>query len=315
MIVDDGGLRGGGNGGGLLRGGRQRLIGALAATTASMVAGRGWRGSGAWNSARVCGTQFGRRAHAGAGRMHDLRQPTRGTATLAPCRAHRSFRIHLPTPMPTLRRRILALACLSALQPAFAQAPDASAANPPPTATCPAAASGCRATSPSTANSTTRHGGGALVQEIATTSSPATTRPRQSDHRPHRLHRRRAVRRLPRARPGPGVDPHLRNLGDRDAFNDDWVGLFLDTFSDHRRGYELVSNPLGVQGDLIRRRNQQQQPRKTRAGTGCGAAPGASPPLTWRCAFLLRLRFPARRRNSAGASRCSAAGRATKRHQ
>lgn len=46
------------------------------------------------------------------------------------------------------------------------------------------------------------------------------------------------------------IRAHLR---DRDAmFNDDWVGVFLDTFNDHRRGYELVVNPLGVQGDLIR---------------------------------------------------------------
>lgn len=46
------------------------------------------------------------------------------------------------------------------------------------------------------------------------------------------------------------VRAHLR---DRDAmFNDDWVGVFLDTFNDHRRGYELVANPLGVQGDIIR---------------------------------------------------------------
>ena len=43
------------------------------------------------------------------------------------------------------------------------------------------------------------------------------------------------------------------NLRDRDSmFNDDWVGVFLDTFNDNRRGYELVVNPLGVQGDLIR---------------------------------------------------------------
>lgn len=46
------------------------------------------------------------------------------------------------------------------------------------------------------------------------------------------------------------IRAHLR---DRDtAFNDDWVGVFLDTFNDHRRGYELVVNPLGVQADLIR---------------------------------------------------------------
>ncbi len=46
------------------------------------------------------------------------------------------------------------------------------------------------------------------------------------------------------------IRAHLR---DRDAmFNDDWVGVFLDTFNDHRRGYELAVNPLGVQGDIIR---------------------------------------------------------------
>lgn len=46
------------------------------------------------------------------------------------------------------------------------------------------------------------------------------------------------------------IRAHLR---DRDAaYDDDWVAVFLDTFNDHRRGYELVVNPLGVQGDIIR---------------------------------------------------------------
>ena len=39
--------------------------------------------------------------------------------------------------------------------------------------------------------------------------------------------------------------------------------LFLDTFNDNRRGYELVVNPLGVQGDLIRdetNTNNQEDP-------------------------------------------------------
>jgi hypothetical protein len=45
------------------------------------------------------------------------------------------------------------------------------------------------------------------------------------------------------------IRAHLR---DRDsAFNDDWVGLFVDTFDDQRRGYEFIVNPLGVQADLI----------------------------------------------------------------
>ncbi|HWS76874.1 MAG TPA: DUF5916 domain-containing protein, partial [Thermomonas sp.] len=45
------------------------------------------------------------------------------------------------------------------------------------------------------------------------------------------------------------IRAHLR---DRDsAFSDDWVGVFLDTFDDQRRGYEMIVNPLGVQSDLI----------------------------------------------------------------
>jgi hypothetical protein len=39
---------------------------------------------------------------------------------------------------------------------------------------------------------------------------------------------------------------------DRDqAWNDDWVGVVLDTFNDQRRAYELICNPLGVQMDAI----------------------------------------------------------------
>jgi len=43
------------------------------------------------------------------------------------------------------------------------------------------------------------------------------------------------------------------HLTDRDgAFRDDFVGVMLDTFDDHRRNYEFFVNPLGVQMDLIR---------------------------------------------------------------
>jgi len=43
------------------------------------------------------------------------------------------------------------------------------------------------------------------------------------------------------------------HLTDRDgAFTDDFVGVMLDTFDDHRRNYEFFVNPLGVQMDLIR---------------------------------------------------------------
>src|SRR5205085_2818279 len=35
------------------------------------------------------------------------------------------------------------------------------------------------------------------------------------------------------------------------VFNDDWVGVWLDTFNDGRRAYELIFNPLGVQADAM----------------------------------------------------------------
>src|SRR5688572_20688721 len=34
-------------------------------------------------------------------------------------------------------------------------------------------------------------------------------------------------------------------------FNDDFVGVVLDTFNDERRAFEFFSNPLGVQNDLL----------------------------------------------------------------
>ena len=41
-------------------------------------------------------------------------------------------------------------------------------------------------------------------------------------------------------------------LRDRDtAYNDDFVGVVLDTFNDQRRAFEFFANPLGVQMDLI----------------------------------------------------------------
>lgn len=42
------------------------------------------------------------------------------------------------------------------------------------------------------------------------------------------------------------------HLTDRDRmFQDDFVGVVLDTFNDERRGFEFFVNPLGVQGDLF----------------------------------------------------------------
>jgi hypothetical protein len=41
-------------------------------------------------------------------------------------------------------------------------------------------------------------------------------------------------------------------FSDRDRmWNDDWVGVVLDTFNDERRAYELFANALGVQGDML----------------------------------------------------------------
>ena len=42
------------------------------------------------------------------------------------------------------------------------------------------------------------------------------------------------------------------HLSDRDtAWNDDWVGIVLDTFNDERRAFEFFVNPLGVQMDVL----------------------------------------------------------------
>ncbi len=42
------------------------------------------------------------------------------------------------------------------------------------------------------------------------------------------------------------------HLSDRDtAYNDDFVGIVLDTFNDERRAFEFFANPLGVQMDLF----------------------------------------------------------------
>ncbi|MFC1530316.1 DUF5916 domain-containing protein [Gemmatimonadota bacterium] len=52
------------------------------------------------------------------------------------------------------------------------------------------------------------------------------------------------------------------HLSDRDALgNDDWVGIVLDTFNDERRSFMLMSNPLGVQGDLIEAESGGDRPQ------------------------------------------------------
>ncbi len=49
-------------------------------------------------------------------------------------------------------------------------------------------------------------------------------------------------------------------LTDRDRmFSDDWVGVFLNTYSDDKQAYELVVNPYGIQGDLIWTPNDEDE--------------------------------------------------------
>ncbi len=51
----------------------------------------------------------------------------------------------------------------------------------------------------------------------------------------------------------PEPEKILAYLRDRDRiFQDDFVGIIIDTFNDERRGFEFFVNPLGAQGDLTR---------------------------------------------------------------
>ncbi|HKW14788.1 MAG TPA: DUF5916 domain-containing protein [Candidatus Krumholzibacteria bacterium] len=47
-------------------------------------------------------------------------------------------------------------------------------------------------------------------------------------------------------------------ITDRDRmYADDWAGVFIDTFKDKQNGYELCVNPRGIQGDLRRSGNNE----------------------------------------------------------
>lgn len=51
-------------------------------------------------------------------------------------------------------------------------------------------------------------------------------------------------------------DPEIENLRasmtDRDhIFNDDFVGVVIDTYQDHQTAYEFFANPYGIQGDML----------------------------------------------------------------
>lgn len=155
-----------------------------------------------------------------------------------------------PTTMPPLRQRLLFLSCLSALcLPAFAQAP----ADAPD---APDYVPGGRI--PLLQGEITIDGKlddaawqGALVQEIAYDTRPGDNTPAPVKTLVRIGYTADALYVSFHATdPDPStIRAHLR---DRDsAFSDDWVGVFLDTFDDQRRGYELIVNPLGVQADLI----------------------------------------------------------------
>ena len=197
--------------------------------------------------------------------------------------------------MPTLRRRILALACLSALQPAFAQAPDAPATNPAADGYVPGGRiprlQGDIAIDGKLDDAAWQ---GALVQEIAYDIQPGDNTPAPVKTIVRIGYTDDALYVAYHALdPDPAsIRAHLR---DRDAaFNDDWVGLFLDTFSDHRRGYELVSNPLGVQGDLIRdetNSNNQEDPSWDGLWSSAGRITAEGYDVEMRIPFST-LRFP-----------------------
>jgi len=43
-----------------------------------------------------------------------------------------------------------------------------------------------------------------------------------------------------------------KTLADRDKmFSDDWVGFIMDTYNEGKQAYEIFTNPLGIQGDLM----------------------------------------------------------------
>ncbi len=50
------------------------------------------------------------------------------------------------------------------------------------------------------------------------------------------------------------------HVTDRDKmFDDDWVMAIFDTYGDYQRSYELVVNPYGIQGDLLRTSNNEDE--------------------------------------------------------
>lgn len=150
--------------------------------------------------------------------------------------------------MHPLHRRILSLACLYALcAPAFAQTPAAATPDYIPGGRIPQLQG--EITIDGVLDDAAWQD--ALVQEIAYDIQPGDNTPAPVNTTVRIGYTTDALYLSYRALdPDPtAIRAHLR---DRDAaFNDDWVGVFMDTFDDRRRGYEFIVNPLGVQADLI----------------------------------------------------------------
>lgn len=82
------------------------------------------------------------------------------------------------------------------------------------------------------------------------------------------------------------------HVTDRDGvFNDDCIGVIIDTFHDHRTGYEFFVSPLGIQGDLSRNGDSED------ASFDCRWESAARiDSLGWTAEFVIpthSIRFPA----------------------
>ena len=83
-------------------------------------------------------------------------------------------------------------------------------------------------------------------------------------------------------------DPHpdaiRAYLQDRDsAWNDDSVGIVIDTYNDERRAFEFFVNPLGVQTDLTNDDvNENEDSSGMRSGTRQGQSMTMASSSRWR---------------------------------
>lgn len=88
-------------------------------------------------------------------------------------------------------------------------------------------------------------------------------------------------------------------ITDRDAiFDDDFVGIIIDTFCDQQNGYEFFVNPYGIQGDLRRTQNNEDTSYDT-----VWRSAGQITDFGWTAEFAIpfrSLRFPDQENQSWG---------------